>query len=90
MVRFAWADTQRRLLELVPSAELRRSDDGAPIVTDEGHLLLDCGVPESGDLHELAAAIKATVGVVEHGFFLGMASLALVGRDDGSVDRLEP
>jgi ribose 5-phosphate isomerase A len=74
----------------VPSAELRRTDGGEPVVTDEGHLLLDCGVPESGDLDELAHRIKATVGVVEHGLFLGMTSLALVGHEDGLVERLEP
>jgi ribose 5-phosphate isomerase A len=46
-------------------------------------------MPASGDLDELASAIKSTVGVVEHGLFLGLASLALVGNDDGSVERLE-
>jgi ribose 5-phosphate isomerase A len=88
VVRFAWGDTRRRLLELVPSAELRREDDGEPCVTDEGHYLLDVDLPKSGDLAALAAAIKAEVGVVEHGLFLGLASLALLGHDDGSVERL--
>src|SRR3954447_26701792 len=41
IVRFAWRDTQRRLLEYVPSAELRVADDGGePVVTDEGHHIL--------------------------------------------------
>jgi ribose 5-phosphate isomerase A len=88
VVRFAWADTRRRLLELVPSAELR-TGDGEPVVSDEGHYILDCGVPPAGDLGALSAALKATVGVVEHGLFLGMTSLALVGSDDGTVERLE-
>jgi ribose 5-phosphate isomerase A len=87
VVRFAWGDTRRRLLSLVPSAELRRGDRGEPIVTDEGHYLLECELPQSGDLAELGAAIKATVGVVEHGLFIGMTSLALVGNDGGTVDR---
>src|SRR4051794_8183978 len=86
VVRFAWPDTKRRLLELVTSVELRTGDDGAPVVTDEGHLLLDCELPREGDLAQLGAAIKRTVGVVEHGLFLGLASLALIGRDDGSVE----
>jgi len=90
VVRFAWGDTRRRLLSLVPSAELRVEEDGSPLVTDEGNCLLDVELPRSGDLGELAAALKATVGVVEHGLFLGLASLALVGQDDGSVVRLEP
>jgi ribose 5-phosphate isomerase A len=88
VVRFAWGDTRRRLLQLVPTAELRNGDDGSPCVTDEGHYLLDVDLPKSGDLAALAAAIKAEVGVVEHGLFLGLASLALLGHDDGSVERV--
>ena len=86
VVRFGWHDTRRRLLSLVPSAELRTDDGGAPVVTDEGHHLLDCAMPVDRDPAELGAAIKATVGVVEHGLFLGLADEALLGRDDGGVD----
>jgi ribose 5-phosphate isomerase A len=84
VVRFAWAATRRRLLGLVPSAVLRVGADGAPVVTDEGHYLIDCAVPD-GDLVALGAAVKATLGVVDHGLFLGMADEVLLGREDGSV-----
>jgi ribose 5-phosphate isomerase A len=86
VVRFGWQDTQRRVLELLPAAELRTGDAAGPVVTDEGHHLLDCELPAEGDLGELARALKATVGVVEHGLFLGMADEALLGRPDGSVE----
>lgn len=88
VVRFAWADTRRRLLELVPEATLRRRPGGEPQVTEEGHYLLDCAVP-GGDLHALAARIKATAGVVEHGLFLGMADEVLLGHPDGTVEALQ-
>jgi ribose 5-phosphate isomerase A len=84
VVRFAWPSTRQRLLELVPAAVLRVAADGAPVVTDEGHYLIDCVVP-NGDLAALGSAIKATLGVVEHGLFLGMADEVLLGRTDGSV-----
>jgi ribose 5-phosphate isomerase A len=84
VVRFAWPSTRQRLLELVPAAVLRVAADGSPAVTDEGHYLIDCAVPE-GDLAALGAAVKATLGVVEHGLFLGMADEVLLGRNDGSV-----
>jgi ribose 5-phosphate isomerase A len=87
VVRFGWADTRQRVLDLLPSAELR-TDDGEPVVTDEGNHLLDCAVPAEGDLGELAAAIKSLTGVVEHGLFLGMADTVLLGRPDGGVDLL--
>jgi hypothetical protein len=67
VVRFAWPETQHRLLDLVPAATLRRDRDGAALVTDEANHILDCAVPPGPDLAELAAAIKATLGVVEHG-----------------------
>ena len=90
VVRFGWPDTQRRVLELLPSAELRASEEGGPVVTDEGHHLLDCDLPPDGDVGTLADALKATVGVVEHGLFLGMADEALLGRADGSVEVVRP
>jgi ribose 5-phosphate isomerase A len=86
VVRFGWPETRKRVLELLPSAELRRRDRDEPYVTDEGHLLIDCDLPAADDLDALAAQIKGTVGVVEHGLFLGMADEALLGRPDGTVD----
>ncbi len=85
VVRFAWADTRNRVLELVPSAELRSDDDGEDVITDEGHYLLDCEIASGADPERLAADLKATIGVVEHGLFLGMADEVLLGREDGSV-----
>ena len=88
VVRFAWRDTRRRVLDLVPEADLRTDDGGAPVLTDEGHHLLDCVLPAKGDVAVLADALKATVGVVEHGLFLGLADEALLGRPDGGVEVL--
>jgi ribose 5-phosphate isomerase A len=89
VVRFAWPTTRRRLLGLVPEATLRTTGAGAPFVTDEGHHLLDCGIPD-GDLPSLAAALKATLGVVEHGLFPDEADEVLLGHPDGSVRVLSP
>jgi ribose 5-phosphate isomerase A len=84
VVRFAWPSTRHRLLDLVPSATLRRAPDGSPVVTDEGHHLLDCTLPE-GDLGSLADALKATLGVVDHGLFLDHADEVLLGDPEGKV-----
>ena len=88
VVRFGWRATQGRLLDgIVSSAELRLAGD-SPYVTDEGHVILDCAVPAEGSIEELAAALKATVGVVEHGLFIGLASEVLLGRPDGGLEVL--
>jgi ribose 5-phosphate isomerase A len=90
VVRFAWRDTRRRLTPLLPDAELRSSEGGSdPYVTDEGHYILDCAITAESDSRTLAAALNAVPGVVEHGLFLDMADLALLGNEDGTVERLE-
>jgi ribose 5-phosphate isomerase A len=89
VVRFGWRATQGRLLDgIVPEAELRLAGD-SPYVTDEGHVILDCAVPTEGSIEELAAALKSETGVVEHGFFLGMADEVLLGTVEGDVEILE-
>ena len=90
VVRFGWADTRRRLAELLPEGELRMADgDSAPYLTDEGHYILDCTIPADADPAALDLALKRVPGVVEHGLFLDMADLALLGQPDGSVERVE-
>lgn len=88
VVRFGWRSTRERLLDgVVPGAELRLAGD-SPYVTDEGHVILDCTVPARVSVEELAAALKSETGVVEHGFFLGMADEVLLGTPDGDVEEL--
>jgi ribose 5-phosphate isomerase A len=90
VVRFAWRDTRRRLAALLPDSELRSTEDGStPFVTDEGHYILDAPIPPDASAAELDRALKRIPGVVEHGLFLDMADLALLGRPDGTVERLE-
>ena len=60
----------------------------APLVTDEGHHILDCALPAASDPALLGDAVKAVTGVVEHGLFLTQASAALLGAPDGSLERL--
>jgi ribose 5-phosphate isomerase A len=90
VVRFGWRDTRRRLGGLLPDAELRGTDDGSvPFVTDEGHYVLDAPIPADASLSALADALELIPGVVDHGLFLDMADLALLGQPDGTVERLE-
>jgi ribose 5-phosphate isomerase A len=87
VVRFAWPTTRARLLDLLPTATLRLTPDGSPVITDEHHHLLDCTLPDT-DLPTLATALKSTLGVVEHGLFLTEADEVLVGHPDGTVQTL--
>jgi ribose 5-phosphate isomerase A len=90
VVRFGWRDTRRRLAHLLPDAELRSTEDGSqPYVTDEGHYILDAQIPTGTDPAPLDLALRRVAGVVDHGLFLDVADLALLGRPDGTVERLE-
>ena len=57
-----------------------------PFVTDEGNYILDCWSAGIAEPESTAAEIRSIVGVVEHGLFLGMASLALVAGDNGVTE----
>lgn len=86
VVRFGWADTGNRLSELLGDVRLRLAADGTPVVTDEGHYLLDGVVDPTADPVALDGQIKCTLGVVDHGLFVGQADQVLIGRPDGSVE----
>lgn len=83
VVQFGRQQTRRRLQEIAGKADLRES-----VVTDEGHCIVDVTIPPEVELDGFSAAIKSTLGVVEHGLFLGDADEVIVGHADGSTTTL--
>jgi ribose 5-phosphate isomerase A len=83
IVSFGWQSTARRLEKLGWKPVLRSEAGGAPFVTDGGHYILDCSFEKGTSLQSRAVQLHNTVGVVEHGMFLGMAAEAHVGRATG-------
>lgn len=73
--------------EAVLRAGVRK--DG-PVVTDQGFWIIDARFGPIPDPEALNRTLHALPGVLDHGLFLGMATLALIGEADGSVRRLEP
>jgi ribose 5-phosphate isomerase A len=78
-------DPRLSALGLNPRQRPAKSGDG-PYLTDEGNYILDCACGVIEEPEVLAAEIRGIVGVVEHGLFLGMASLALVAGEDGVTE----
>jgi ribose 5-phosphate isomerase A len=68
---------------------LRMAGDGGPFVTDGGHHIIDASFGRIPDPQALGEALLAIPGVVEHGLFLGLASVAIVA-DAGGAMSLRP
>jgi len=83
VVKMALPLVEKRLEDLGLNPTLRKHKDGSIYLTDENNYILDCSCGEIEEPEVTAAEIRGIVGVVEHGLFLGMASLALVAGDDG-------
>lgn len=62
---------------------LRRDKSGRPFDTDNGNYIYDCRFEQPVDPVAIQAAMKSRAGIVETGFFLGMASEVLIGTDNG-------
>ena len=60
-----------------------RIRDGKPFVTDNGNVILDCALGRIEMPEKLAAALSSIPGVVDHGLFIGMASLAIIAGENG-------
>jgi len=61
-----------------------RMTNGAPFVTDGGHLILDASFGRIPDTRALSTALHAIPGVVEHGLFIGLADVAIVADVGGA------
>jgi ribose 5-phosphate isomerase A len=57
-----------------------RTDARQPFVTAEGNHILDCDFGQIADPAHLARILAEMPGVVEHGLFIDMADLVIVGR----------
>jgi len=83
IVSFGWQSTAHRLEKLGWKPVLRSQAGGGPFVTDGGHYILDCSFEKGLSIQSKAAQLHDTVGVVEHGMFLGMATEVHVGSATG-------
>jgi ribose 5-phosphate isomerase A len=90
VVPFGWRHTAGRLVALGAAPILRRAGGAdpadantPPFVTDSGHYVLDCRFGPLAQPDMLAGYLQATVGVVEHGLFIGMTERVYIGGPDG-------
>ena len=94
VVPFGHLSTAKRLCDAFAECDLAiaprlRSRDGAPVLTDQGNLIYDASCGAIEDPSQLADALKAVTGVVDHGLFLDLADEAFLATANG-VERLTP
>ncbi|WP_419886750.1 ribose-5-phosphate isomerase RpiA [Paenibacillus sp. B-A-8] len=89
IVPFAWEWTVAELAKLGCQPELRRNGEEL-YKTDNGNYIADCRfVEEIESAPKLALTIQSIPGVVDHGLFIGIAAMAIVGKHDGSIEIIE-
>lgn len=63
--------------------KLRQTGEGKAFLTDGGHYIIDAHCVSIEQPEALAMALAGIPGVVDHGLFLGMAELVLIGGPSG-------
>lgn len=86
VIPFAEALVAKEIAALGAKVNVRQTPDGKPFITDEGHHILDCRFGRIPDPPSLARKLSDTPGVVEHGLFINMADVVLMGKGDEVVE----
>lgn len=88
VVQFGHATTARRIAEAAKKfrhdiTPALRMKEGAPFITDSGNYIYDCAFGSITNPAKLGTAISQIPGVVEHGLFIGIASILILARTSG-------
>lgn len=86
IIPFARAVVERKLTSLGATPKLRLKSDGQPYITDNGNHILDASFGRISDPPAVARTLSETPGVVEHGLFIGLAKLAIVGQGNTAAE----
>jgi len=91
VIRFAEALVSEKISVLGATVRLRKDKAGKPFITDEGNHILDCHFGQIPDPPALAHTLSEIPGVVEHGLFINLADLMLLGKGSEVLEfRREP
>jgi ribose 5-phosphate isomerase A len=86
---FGAGATQRAVEEILRAAHpgatftMRKGKDGLAFVTDGGHWIVDAALGRIEDPRAVARALSAVPGVMEHGLFIDIAAMVVIGGPDG-------
>jgi len=87
-VPFAWELTERKLAALGCTPRMRMAGD-KPYLTDNSNYIFDCSFGKIEDPAGLHRRVSDITGVMEDGFFIGMADIVVAGTADGGTRLIE-
>jgi ribose 5-phosphate isomerase A len=90
VIKFAQALVKKKIEALGAQVEVRRNADGKAYLTDENNYILDCRFGQIPDADALARQLSDMPGVVEHGLFIGMASVVLLADGSNIIELQAP
>ncbi|MEM6619052.1 MAG: ribose-5-phosphate isomerase RpiA [Pseudomonadota bacterium] len=92
VVRFGWETTKMLIEECLANVNVLgqqvtlRMQNDAPLITDEGHHIVDLHLKRIENPRELSLVLNQVPGVVENGLFLDVADAIVIGHGDGRVE----
>jgi len=86
VIKFARALVAQKITALGADVQIRLQPDGQPFLTDENNYILDCRFGQISNADALARKLSEMPGIVEHGLFIGMASIVLVANGGDVVE----
>lgn len=84
---FAWTFVKEKLKALGCEVNLRKKS-GEIFLTDNQNYILDCDFKRITEPRKLEGEINSIPGVVENGLFVGLTTLLIVGKADGTTQEL--
>jgi ribose 5-phosphate isomerase A len=92
VVQFSWRTTAKAIRRVLTTHGysddlqlIRRERNGAPVVTDNGNFIVDVKLGKATGIDFLTVELNRIPGVVENGFFVGIADEVIFGWPDGSA-----
>jgi ribose 5-phosphate isomerase A len=82
VIPFAQPLVAKRIAALGATVKVRQDKNGNLFTSDEGHRILDCSFGQIPDPPALSRELNAIPGVVEHGLFIGLASVVLCAKGE--------
>jgi len=82
VVAFGWQNIARAVTKMGARVNLRLQSDGKPFLTNQGNYILDCHFHQIRNPVELGNHLRSIIGVVEHGLFVGLTDIVIIGKGE--------